>query len=1376
MLEWASVYWLAAALAAVPLIWWLHRLRRPESRHRVSALFLWKGQAADEQPGIRPVAAESGWWLRALIAASLCTAAAGPMWSAGAGRAIEIWLDDSLSMRAREAEGARYEKAIDRLINALRDSEAGTVTVRSLVSPGKKLTLTLPVSDQWRRRLSGWFQVVPSPLILPSPVQMNPQADHWLVTDGAAAELASWLEDTPVGRIIRVGQATENTGLTRISLRRSLRDHGAMIGQVEIRNFGARPSKRRLVVRVGNRVVHRETVNLAPGAHLNRTFRFDPDGAAALEARILGVDALPADDSLVLAYGRAAGISVRISGKCGRALRIAIKAHPAVYPAAGGEAPSPAALTVACGRARPVARGPVIWVRRSDDVTAVRAVPHWTASSGRLQDVILAPAWLRRVSVAGVQPGFEPLLVAGDAPLILLAKSASRRMVEVRLDFARSALAGRPEFPALIAGLIELALGYSPIEAYAETGRRAAAGVIRPRDLAAPAARSPNRTVGRRVDLAPYLIAMALALLLLDTGWSAARRRRRVRHAAQSPVAEPRAVAALMRLGLAALLLAALWNPPLPWPGAARDIIVVLDDSLSMKQHFDRGLWSRIAKRIAQFPPDTRIGLIRYGAKSAVELPLGYIGDARLRTVFESPDPPRRKAVSRWATDTKSALTAALRLAIPGRAAAIMLITDGLDTRGDVGAALQHAQTAGVPVFWFDPRQGKQAGDRWIEDLRVPATARSGAEVPIVVALDGEADRRVRLLVTADHRTISDTVLSLGGGGPVSHRVRFVPRDPGDYEISALLEGSDDVPENNIRAAILHVAGQLPVLIVSRKVGGTAIGRSLTAGGQAVVEIEPGRFPQRADGLRSRSTIVLDDIAVGDMSDVSWNALSKAVGEIGVGLVVLGGPRSFASGGYRHSKLEALLPLIAEAGDPQGRAAVQFVVDKSGSMDRDQAGTSRFSHARRAVVETARGLVKGDYIGLIWFDVAAHTALPLDLYPDPAAAVERAWTVRPSGGTALTSALRAALDRLSDSAADRRLLVLVTDGQVPAGEDLAPLYRRIRDEGVDVISLVVGKRGAAVEPLARLSALNDGVLRHIGRVAELPRIMRREVETRRNPTRLGRFAPRRKATVPYLATAGSWPLLSGYMVTRARPAAQVYLESDDGDPLFAMGRFGAGRVAALPGGLGGWAKAWPKWRHWGRFVSGLVQSVAVGNDNPLLDAKIVGEAGRLRFAVDAVASDGEWSRERFASVSLRLGGFGIREFTLPQIAPGHYAGYADVDRPGRYSAVTRVGEQVVRRDMIYAADREFRPVRGAAGLAEFVKDRRVLPLPAGGPAATADAAIAAGPARPLLLFIAIGWFLLLLVHHRAGLHPRRLASGAGLLFAQVFHRQRDPGS
>lgn len=1375
MLEWVAIYWLAAALAAPPLMWWLHRLRRPAAQHRVSALFLWRGQGSEQQSGMRPGAVDSRWWLRTLIAAGLAAAVAGPIWSDGGGRNIEIWFDDSFSMQVRETEGLRYETAVDALMRALAEGQPEQVTVHSLASPGRVLTLKPSTTNDWRRRLSGWVKVSPSALVLPPSVQMRPEAEHWLVSDGAAAELTSWLDDAPIHRIIRVGQATENTGLTRISLRRSLRDHGVMIGHAEIRNFGNRSSERRLVVREGNRVVHRETLSLAPEAHLNRTFRFDPAGAAALEARILGVDALPADDSLTLEYGPTAGVSVRMSGNCSRPLRTAIKAHPAVSLSAGNEAPSPATLTVACGRARPVARGPVIWVRHGGGGAVVRAEPRWTSAAGPLQDVILAPAWLRRISPVAVRPGLEPLLVAGEEPLILVA-GASRRMVEVRLDFGRSELAGRPEFPALIAGLIELALGYSPIEAYAETDRHAAAGMIRPRDLAVPADRSPSRTVGRKIDLAPYLIAVVLGLFLLDTGWSAARRRRRVRSGSGSPLAAPRAVVALMRFGLAALLLVALWNPSLPWLGGPRDIIVVLDDSLSMRQLFDRGLWSRIAGQIARFPPDTRVGLIRYGATSAVELPLGSIGNDRLRIIFESRNLPQREAVSRQATDTETALAAALRLAIPGRVAAIMLITDGFDTRGHVGTALQQAETAGVPVYWFDPRNRAAAGDRWIQELRIPAAARLGERVPVIVELGGDAHRSVRLRITANHRTISDTSLSLGGGELVSHRVQFIPRVPGDYEISAILEESDDVPENNTRAAVLHISGQLPVLIVSLEDGGTAVGRSLAAGGQAVVEIEPGSFPQHADGLRSGSAIILDDIAVGDMSDASWAALSKAVGEMGVGLVVLGGSHSFASGGYRHSKLEELLPVIAEAGVPRGRAAVQFVVDKSGSMDRDQAGTSRFSQAKRAVMETARGLVKGDLAGLIWFDVAAHTALPLDVYPDPAEAVERAWRARPSGGTALTSALRAALDRLSDNAADRRLLVLVTDGQVPAGEDLTPLYRRIRDQGVDVISLVVGKRGATAEPLARLSSLNDGALRHIDRIAELPRIMRREVETRRNPARLGLTAPRRKAAVPYLAKAGNWPPLAGYMVTRARRAAQVYLESHDGDPLFAMGRFGAGRVAALPGGLGGWAQEWPKWRHWGRFVGGLVQSVVVRNDNPSLDAKIAAEAGRLKFAVDAISSDGEWSHERFASVSLREGASGIRKFTLPRIAPGHYTGHAEIDTPGRYSAVIRVGEQAVRREMIYAADHEFRPVRAAAGLAEFVKDGRVMPLSAGELVATAGAAIAAGPARRLLLFIAIGWFLLLLIHLRAGLNWRRMVSGAGPLFAQVFHRQRDPGS
>ena len=62
--------------------------------------------------------------------------------------------------------------------------------------------------------------------------------------------------------------------------------------------------------------------------------------------------------------------------------------------------------------------------------------------------------------------------------------------------------------------------------------------------------------------------------------------------------------------------------------------------------------------------------------------------------------------------------------------------------------------------------------------------------------------------------------------------------------------------------------------------------------------------------------------------------------------------------------------------------------------------------------------------------------------------------------------------------------------------------------------------------------------------------------------------------LPFLATPQDWPMLDGYMVTAAKPAALVYLSSRRGEPLLAMHHVGAARVVALPGGLDRWATAW----------------------------------------------------------------------------------------------------------------------------------------------------------------------------------------------------------
>ncbi|NIQ55203.1 MAG: hypothetical protein GWN71_18045, partial [Gammaproteobacteria bacterium] len=97
--------------------------------------------------------------------------------------------------------------------------------------------------------------------------------------------------------------------------------------------------------------------------------------------------------------------------------------------------------------------------------------------------------------------------------------------------------------------------------------------------------------------------------------------------------------------------------------------------------------------------------------------------------------------------------------------------------------------------------------------------------------------------------------------------------------------------------------------------------------------------------------------------------------------------------------------------------------------------------------------------------------------------------------------------------AEQRLLVLVTDGFVE-GEELGPAEEGLARAGVEVIALAVGA-DVELAVLEHVAVATGGALLRVAELARLPRLMRREVDERLEPARMGVFRPRQQEPLPF---------------------------------------------------------------------------------------------------------------------------------------------------------------------------------------------------------------------------------------------------------------------
>lgn len=790
-------------------------------------------------------------------------------------------------------------------------------------------------------------------------------------------------------------------------------------------------------------------------------------------------------------------------------------------------------------------------------------------------------------------------------------------------------------------------------------------------------------------------------------------------------------------------LLLALQPPPWPRFHADLDLLVLIDESLSMPSTFSAGAGQQIRAILDAAPAQLKLRLLRFAATPVLERTGADLWAARAENL------PRSSALDTTSTNIATALLQALHLVSPERPTIMLLRSDALATEGDTESALQSIHRAGVPLYLLAPPADSHTPAFLLQDLQVPARVSVGEQVPIRLQIMSTSGGTVVPILKIDGLEVERWRLHMTPGETVALSYRFVAPEPGVRQVTVRLAAdaaarADAVHQVQTRA--VNVLGAAPLLNVSVQAEPSKLVHSLRQAGWNVESRTPAQLLADSRVLRRVGGIILEDLAIDDMRESQWQRLIRSVREEGVGLLVLGGKRSFGAGAYRHSALEQILPVTAEAADPQAPATILFLLDKSGSMGREHGGPDTFALARQAVAASVDMLLPEDRLGIIAFADEPQIRLPVAAQRNNIGEVLPALEISPGGGTRLAPALELGIEQLRATATPQRLLVLVTDGFAEEGQ-LQPIARTLLDEGITLIALAVGD-DANRETLRQLTDFNDGRVLSVTDVATLPRLMANTVARQRAPLAAQPTPAFVVKPLPFqMAPVDSWPPLSAYMVSKARPGAEVYLQSNTGDPLLATGLAGAGRVAVLPAGLGDWAQQWWQWPEFGAFPGGLARWLARGDGAADLSLSVENRPGQMVFTIDLL-EDTQWASKEQPRL-LVDDPIGVRTELAPALqAPGRYQAVYPVTQPGLYQLSLHAGQSTLRHAVYRNATREFQNADLARErLKTWVSRGWIKPWPG------VDAFIDSWPreatgARQALLLLAVLSYLLLLAYER----------------------------
>ena len=766
-----------------------------------------------------------------------------------------------------------------------------------------------------------------------------------------------------------------------------------------------------------------------------------------------------------------------------------------------------------------------------------------------------------------------------------------------------------------------------------------------------------------------------------------------------------RRLALAVRSGLLSALVLALAGLQLVLPVDRLATVFVVDLSDSVGTAGREEALAFLRETLLQKPEGDVAGIVAFGREALVErLPSDL---AEIEAIASRP--------VRTATDIGAALRLATALFPDDSQKRIVLLSDGNDTAGSGQTEAALAASQGVQVETRQIGPGN-VDEVLVERLTTPSTATLGESVGVVAEIRSSVAQPATVRLFADGALVATQPLQLQAGVT---RVTFdvVPTEAGFHTFRVVVEAGRDTFSQNDRADSNTIVKGEPRTLVLAGDDNVAVElvAALVSQRQLVDIMIPEALPTDFASLATYDSIVVADVARLRLSDRQLAALQVYVRDLGRGLVMIGGPRSYGAGGYQKTPLEETLPVDMGVRDRQKQPdiALVVVIDQSGSMaachcntfnqgGAGMAGVRKVDIGKEAILRAAAALTERDELGVVAFNETAHWVVrtqPLGGVEDLQGAIT---AIQPDGQTNIFAGLDQAVQSLEGVAATRRHIILLTDGWSSTGQ-YDEILARMKAAGITLST--VGAGGGSNPFLEGLAQQGGGRFYNAANPGSIPDIFLKETQQVSGQQIVEEaFFPIQTSSSPILrGLEEGLPQLRGYNGTTIKPAAQVVLVTARDDPLLAQWQYGLGRsVAWTSDATGRWAKDWIAWPGFNRFFSQLVSWTFPGEETGGIEATFESSAGDANLLhVESVEADG--SPRDFYSTSAVVVGPDLepRTIDLVQVAPGVYEAPLGEVEPGAYAVritQTRPGSSPLGRTvgLVAPTSAEYR-VLGANG-------------------------------------------------------------------------------